>query len=52
MTDLIEHETTAGVREADEAIVAARRACVDWARTPAAERGAALKAAAARLRSL
>ncbi|SFK32019.1 aldehyde dehydrogenase family protein [Amycolatopsis sacchari] len=50
MTDLIEHETTATFREAGDAIVAARVAFAEWARTPAAERAAALKAAAARLR--
>ena len=33
-----------------EAVSAARRAAKDWARTPAAERGAALHAAAAAVR--
>ena len=51
MTDVMEHETTASLREAGEAIVAARLAFADWARTPAAERAAALRAAAARLRA-
>ncbi|GHF62232.1 acyl-CoA reductase-like NAD-dependent aldehyde dehydrogenase [Amycolatopsis bartoniae] len=51
MTDVIERGTTATFGEADEAIVSARRAFAVWSRTPAAERAAVLKAAAARLRA-
>lgn len=48
MTDVIEHEMVA---TADEAVAAVRSAFPGWARTSPADRGAKLKAAAARLRA-
>lgn len=51
MTELIERRPAATFREADDAIVSARRAFPGWARTAATERAAALKSAAAELRA-
>ncbi|TVT19713.1 aldehyde dehydrogenase family protein, partial [Amycolatopsis rhizosphaerae] len=50
MTDLIERRPVPDVSDAGDAVVAARRAFPAWARTPATERAAALRAAAAELR--
>ncbi|HWM05129.1 MAG TPA: aldehyde dehydrogenase family protein [Actinophytocola sp.] len=43
--------TPASESEVDNAVAVARRATIDWCRTPAAARGAALRAAAATLRA-